>query len=54
MLSRWVVMGIGSYSLVWAYREERIEFARRHWLTQYLVFGFTGAALLNFLGVLRI
>jgi hypothetical protein len=54
MLGRWLVMMIGACSLIWAHREERIESSRRHWLTTYLVFGFTGAATLNLLGVLRL
>ncbi|HEU4650588.1 MAG TPA: hypothetical protein VFS49_04165 [Croceibacterium sp.] len=53
MLGRWLVMIIGGYALIWAFREERITYGMRHWLTTYLVFGFTGAAILNFAGTLR-
>ena len=54
LFSRWLVMIIGVPSIVWAYREERFDFNDPHWLTTYLVFGFTLAAVLNGLGTLRL
>jgi hypothetical protein len=54
LLSRWLVMIIGVWSVFWAFGEARIEHRRRYWLSVYLIVGFTLAGLLNGSGTLRL
>jgi hypothetical protein len=54
MLSRWLVMIVGGYSLIWAHDAGTIGRRPRYWLSMYLIFGFTAAGALNGLGTFRL
>ena len=53
-MTRWFVMMVGIWAVIWAYRDERIEFGMRYWLQMYLVFGFTISGVLSLRGTFSV